>query len=184
LKLEQGRRRRTHWLLNLVLLPVAILVVLVEDVVWAGARAALRAADGLAPVRRARAWLTTLSGYAALPLFLVPELLGRVGEIWAVALLVEGHVVSGVTVYALVRLVATLVAVFIYQTCERALLQIGWFAHAVGWVRSARNWAVGIIRPAMARARLALRIGRSRSSTRLAAMHRVLQQRLRRGRWR
>jgi hypothetical protein len=89
-------------------------------------------------------------------------------------------VVSGVAVYALVRLVATLVAVFIYQACERALMGIAWFARAVGWVRLARAWAVELIRPPLARARLALRIGRGRWSARLAATRRLLRQWVRR----
>jgi hypothetical protein len=169
------KRHRTHWLLNLVLLPVAVLVLLLEDVVWAGAMAVLRAAIAWAPVRRTRAWLATLSGYAALPLFMVPEILGRVGEIWAVALLVEGHLASGVMVYALVRLVATLVAVFIYQACEAALLRIGWFARAVGWLHVARAWAVGLIRPALARVRLAARLGRGRWLAQVAARRRLLR---------
>lgn len=174
------RRHRAHWLVNLLLLPLAVVVLLVEDVVWAGAMAVLRAANAWTPVRRLRAWLATLSGYAALPLFMVPEVLGKVGEIWAVALLVQGHVVSSVAVYVLVRLVATLVAVFIYQACEPALLRIGWFARMVGWVHLVRQWAVGLIRPALARIRLAARIGRGRWLAQIATRRRLLRMWIRR----
>ena len=178
-------RRRTQWLLNLVLLPVAVIVVLLEDVVWAGAMAMLRAANAWAPVRRLRTWLATLSGYAALPLFMVPEVFGRVGELWAVALLVQGHVTSGVTVYVLVRLVATLVAVFIYQACEAALLRIGWFARMVGWVHVARAWAVGLIRPALVRVqlvrmRLLGQAGRGRLLAHITARRHLLRSWIRR----
>ncbi|HEY0421383.1 MAG TPA: hypothetical protein VGC80_17845 [Acetobacteraceae bacterium] len=138
-------------LLDMLLLPVALLVVLLEDVVWAGLRALLRRVTAWPPLAALQAWLGTLSGYAALPLFLVPEIFGRVGEIWAVALLVGGHVKSAVLVYGLVRLVATLLAVFIYHACEPALLRIHWFAVAVGWVRWVRDWAMALLAPLRAR---------------------------------
>ena len=181
------KRHRAHRLADIVLLPLAIFVLLLEDVVWAGAMAVLRAVNAWTPVRRLRAWLATLSGYAALPLFMVPEILGKVGEIWAVALLVRGHVVSSVAVYVLVRLVATLVAVFIYQACEPALLRIGWFARMVGWVHMARAWAVGLIRPALARIRLVRmrlmgRIGRGQWLAQIGARRRLLRTWIRRRR--
>ena len=137
-------RRR---LLDALLLPLALVVVLAEDVVWAGSHAVLRRLARLAAVQAAEAWLGTLSGYVALPIFLIPELIGRGGELWSIALFVRGHAMSGLIVYASVRLVAALLAVFVYHSCEAALLRIGWFAALVDWVGRVRDWAICKIAP-------------------------------------
>jgi hypothetical protein len=164
--------------LNLLLLPLALLLVVLEDVLWAGTLAVLRGLRRAPPVRALEAWLRTLSGYAALPMFLVPEVLGKLGELWSFALLASGHPVAGIEAYVLIRLIGTLIAVFIYQACEPALLQIGWFARAVGWVHAVRDWAVGLVRPLISRMRALLRRGRGRLTLRLLALrHRLRIQR-------
>ncbi|MBN8890065.1 MAG: hypothetical protein BGP12_15845 [Rhodospirillales bacterium 70-18] len=173
-----ARRRVGRRLLDLVLLPFALVLVVLEDLVWAGARALLRQAARLPPVRVAEAGLGRLPGWAALPLFLVPELLGRVGEVWAVALLVGGQVTAAALVYVVVRLLATLLAVFIYHACEAALLRIGWFALVVGWVRAIRDWALCLLRPWRERVRTAMRAAPGGFSRRLGALRRRLARRL------
>ncbi len=80
--------------LDLLLLPPALLLVLVEHVLWAGSRAILRGIAGLAPVRAAQRGLGLLPPYAAVPLFLVPELCSHGAGIWATVLLARGHVVT------------------------------------------------------------------------------------------
>jgi len=132
---------------DLVLLPVALVVVVLEDVVWAGLRALLLRLAGLPPLRRLELVIGHLPGWAALPLFLVPEGLGRAGELWALALLVGGHVGAAVTVYVLVRVVATLVAVFVFHACESTLLGYRWFARLVARVRRVRDWAAAMVLP-------------------------------------
>ncbi len=159
-------------LLNLLLLPFALLMVVLEDVVWAGAVAVLRAVRLAAPVRALEAWLGTLSGYAALPLFLIPELVGVAGKLWAIALLAGGHPLAALEAYVLIRLVCTLIAVFIYQACSPALLRLGWFARAVGWVHVARDWAMALLRPALAWGRTLIRRGRGRLALRWLAIRR------------
>ena len=162
-------------LMNLVLLPLALLVVVLEDVVWAGAVAVLRALRRAPPVLAMEARLRRLSGYAALPLFLVPEAVGFAGKLWAIALLAHGHPLAALEAYVLIRLASTLVAVFIYQACEHALLRIGWFARAVAWVRAARGWAMSLLRPALAWARALLHRGRGRLALRWLAIRRHLR---------
>ena len=126
-------------LMNLLLLPLALLMVVLEDVVWAGALFVLRAVRRAGPVRAVEAWLGTLSGYAALPLFLVLEIVGFAGKIWAIGLVASGHPVAGLEAYVVIRLGSTLLAVFVYQACSPALLRIGWFARLVHWVHVARD---------------------------------------------
>lgn len=158
---------------DLVLLPAALVVVLLEDVVWAGARALLRLLNRLPPVRRLDAWLRTLPGWAALPLFLLLEVLGRAGELWAVTLLVRGHAASAAITYVWVRLLGTLAAVFVYHACEPALLRYPWFVTVLGWVRRVRDWALARIAPWRAWLRRIAGRARSRTTRRFAAMRRA-----------
>ncbi len=163
-------RRVLRRLRDIFLLPLALIVVVLEDVLWAGAKLALRAITALPAIRRLEAWLTTLPIWIALPLFLVPEVLGKLGELWALALMAQGHVRSGVLAYLAVRVVASLIVVFIYHACEPNLLRVGWFAWAVGRVHRIRDWAVAIIRPWRTVVRAFLQRRRSRLMGRLWAI--------------
>jgi hypothetical protein len=131
-------RRRA---VDLALLPIALVVVVLEDVVWAGLRALLGTVAHLGPLRRLEAQIAALPGWAALPLFLIPEGVGKLGEFWALALLVHGQAWAAGAVYVGVRLVATLMAVFVYRACERTLLGYRWFAALMGVVEHVRHWA-------------------------------------------
>lgn len=164
-------RRRA--LLDAILLPTALVVVVLEDVVWAGLKLVLRQLAALPALKRLEARLGRLSGWAALPVFLVPELIGRIGEFWAVALLVGGHVAAAVWVYAGVRLVSTLIAVFVYHACEAALLRLRWFAAMVGWLARVRDWAKAQTADLRARLKVRLRGARSRAAIRFAALRRA-----------
>ncbi len=160
-------------LLDFVLLPIAIMVVVLEDVVWAGLIVLLRLLNALPPVRRLAAWLDTLPGWVALPLFLLLEVLGRIGEFWAFALVFQGYFMAGVLVYLGVRLVGTLAAVFVYQSCAPALLRYGWFAALVAWLGRVKRWAIDLIAPWRAWVRSAIGRTRSRLSWRFAALRRA-----------
>ena len=158
---------------NLILLPIALVLVVLEDVVWAGLLVVVRALNALPPLRRLAAWLGTLPGWIALPLFLIPEVLGRVGEFWALALLVQGDVALSVVIYLGVRLIATLIAVFVYQSCAAALHSYAWFATLVRWLLLVKDWAVGLIAPWRAWWRSAIGRTRSRVAWRFAALRRA-----------
>ncbi len=158
---------------DLVLLPIALVVVVLEDVVWAGLMLLLKALNTQPQLRRLGAWLGTLPGWAALPLFLLLEILGRVGEFWAIALFVQGHMTAGVAVYLTVRLVGTLLAVFVYQSCAASLLRYAWFAALIRWLSRVKHWAIGLIAPWRARLRTALSTARSRIAWRIAALRRA-----------
>ncbi len=175
------RARALHpWrfrVIDVLLFPVALLVVVLEDIVWVAARNLLRGAAQMALFRDLGRWLGTLPGWAALPLFAIPELLGRVGEVWAFYLLLHHHKLAGATAYIVGRGGATLVALFILQACEPALMRLRWFAWSMGRVRAVREWA---------RARLAPAVGRLRhlagpSNGRVALRFRAWRQRERRG---
>ena len=170
--------RRFRGLLDIVLLPAALVVVVFEDVVWAGAKVVLRTLAALAPIRRLHAWMRGLPAWAALPLFLVPELVGRVGEVWALVLLAQGHTLAAAMVYLWVRLVATLIAVFVYHACEPALLGLAWFAWTVAVVLRIRDWSLALIAPWRARIRAWKQRAPAIIARRFAAWRRQLAARI------
>jgi hypothetical protein len=168
---------RRH-LLNALLLPAALLVVLLEDVIWAGARAVLRWFGRLRAVRRLQALMGRLPGWAALPLFAVPEGVAKAGEVWAVTLLVRGHAVSFVFVYAVVRLFSTLLAVFVYMACEATLMRIAWFAALAGWVVAVRDWSLARLQPLRARLHVAAQHAPGTVTRRFTSLRRWLDRRI------
>ena len=181
-----GPNPSSHWrfwrrrITDVLLFPVALLFVLFEDVLWVAARTLLRHLSSLPPLRVFRRWLGTLSGWTALPFFAVPELLGRVGEVWAFALLYHHHVTAAVATYIVVRAVATLIVVYIFQCCEPALMRLRWFAWLMGLVLAARDWARTSLEPVIARVRSTFGRSRSRVVGRFWAMRRwMARKRLR-----
>jgi hypothetical protein len=140
-------RTATSRCLDLVLLLPALLLVLLEHVLWAGSRAILRGIAGLGAVRAAQLWLGLLPPYAAVPLFLVPELCSHGAGIWATVLLARGHVVTATLIAVVFKGVATLVLVWIYQACEPALLRVAWFARVHNSVLTARCWVLDRVKP-------------------------------------
>ena len=122
-----------------LMVPVAVMVVLGQDVVWpfildAGRRIA--AWPPLLPLRRR---LARLPAVVALPLFLVPELCSRCGWLMSAWLLLQGDWWRAVAVYAGTKLLAGGTALWIYTACEPALLRNRWFAAAHNLVGAMRR---------------------------------------------
>jgi uncharacterized membrane protein YciS (DUF1049 family) len=140
-------RTATNRGIDLLLLLPALLLVIVEHVLWAGSRAILRRISALAMVRATQLWLSGLPAYAAVPLFLVPDLCSHAAGIWATVLLAQGHFVAATLIAVLFKGVATLVLVWIYQACEPTLLRVAWFARLHHTVLAARNWILDRTRP-------------------------------------
>jgi hypothetical protein len=145
------QRRRANrwrrWLVNLLLLPPAILYVLVENVFWAGAKAMLRAAARLDAVNAVQRGLKKLPAWAVLPLFIIPEIFSHVGGFWATYLLVHRKWAAAMTVGIVIKGIATLATVWIYQSCEPALLSVKWFAWVHGKAIQGRDWVADRTKP-------------------------------------
>jgi hypothetical protein len=141
------QRKAMSRVLDLLLLLPALLLVVLEHVLWAGSRATLRGIAGLGMVRAAHLWLGLLPPYAAVPLFLVPDLCSHAAGVWATVLLARGHIVAATVIAVLFKGIATLVLVWIYQACEPALLRVAWFARLHGRVLAARRWVLDKVRP-------------------------------------
>jgi hypothetical protein len=146
----QARRRQQRWrrwLVNLLLLPPALLYVIVEQVFWVGAKTLLRQAARLDAVSAVQRNLVKLPPAAVLPLFLVPELFSHLGGFWATDLLVHRKWVAAMLAGLLVKGTATLMEVWIYQSCEQALMSVRWFAWLHGKLLAGRDWVATKIRP-------------------------------------
>ncbi len=168
--------RATRRPINLLLVPLALLLLVLEDVVWAGIAALLHQLRRAPPVAALSCALGRLPGPVALPLFLIPEVVGKLGELWSLALLAQGRPVAAVEAYVGVRLVSLVVAVFIYRSCEPALMRIAWFARAVGWVHAVRDWAMALVRPLLRPMRGMLRGAGGRLARRLSALKRQFRR--------
>ncbi len=159
------KRRVPRWLgrgVDLLLFMPALLLVLSEQVLWGGSRALLRGIGRLAAVRTAHMWLRLLPPYAALPVFLVPDLFSHASELWAAVLLTRGHLIAATCLAVLGKGLATVILVWVYQACEPALLQVAWFARLHHAVVAAQERILARVRPL--RKALLLRWRRSAAS--------------------
>jgi hypothetical protein len=174
-KIRHAKRRRL-WRLarNILLLPPALLYVIVEEVFWRGAKRLLRQAARLQAVAGLQSGLVRLPAAAVLPLFLIPEVISHIGGFWASALLVGRHFVGALMVGIFVKGTATLLEVWIYQSCEAKLLSIGWFAWAHGQVMRMTDWVDEATKPA----RRLIAGGRSVFSRRFVALKTLVARRI------
>jgi hypothetical protein len=177
--MSKPRHRIVGWLLDTVLVPLAVLIVLFEDVLWAGALALLRHVGTLGPVRAAHDWLGHLPASAALPLFLVPETISHLAGAYAAILLARGDVFAATLMVVVVKGVSTLVVVWIYQACAETLLRVAWFVRLHGMALRIRDWAKAQVAPLRARARAFLAFLRARLRLRATALGLYVRLRLR-----
>lgn len=148
LKTNIRRRRWGRVVRDIVLLPPALLYVFIEHVFWAGAKRLLRQAAKLPAITVLQARLATLPAAAVLPLFLVPEAFSHIGGFWATDLLVHQAWMAALLVGIFVKGSATLMTVWIYQSCEPALLSVRWFAQVHLLALRGRDWVADRTRPA------------------------------------
>jgi len=168
--MSKPRNRVIGWLLDTLLIPLAVLIVLFEDVLWVGALALLRRIDALGPVRTLHAWIGGLPASVALPLFLVPETVSHLAGAYAAILLARGDVLAATLMVILVKGASTLVVVWIYQACAETLLRVAWFAWLHGMALRIRDWAKAQVAPLRARARAFLASLRARLRLRASAL--------------
>lgn len=146
--------RRFDW----PLLLAALLVVLLEDVLWAGAKALLHATVRLCGLHRLHAWLGRLPPGVAVTLFLIPEAASHLGSLAAAVMLVEWGWTPAAIFYVATKLIATGLAVWIYSACEPSLLTVAWFARAHGWVMAKRAIIIARMLPLRRAIRRRLRL--------------------------
>jgi hypothetical protein len=164
--------------MNILLLPPALLYVIIENVFWAGAKGLLREASKAPVVGAMQRGLEKLPAAAVLPLFLIPEIFSHLGGLWATVLLVQRKFFLAFLVGLFIKGLATLMTVWIYQSCTSALLSVKWFAWLHGKAMQGRDWVAERIKPARLLARRLIKTGRSNVTRRFRALRAVIAQRL------
>ena len=142
-----------------VLTNLAVVVVLLEDVLWRAAQALLRGLGSSSPMRAAHAWVAGLPALAVLPLFLLPEAISHIAGFLSAYLLAERKVVAAVALLVLVKGSATLAVVWIYQAASPTLMAVRWFARMHDAVHFVRLWSQAKVAPL--RQQLRARLGGS-----------------------
>ena len=146
---KRGRTRKilVAVVLDILLLPLAVVVVLFEDVLWRAAQTLLRSLGSSAPMRTAHAWVARLPALAVLPLFLLPEAISHIAGFVSALLFAEGKVVAAIALLVLVKGSATLAVVWIYQAASQTLLGVRWFARMHDAVHFVRLWSQAKVAP-------------------------------------
>lgn len=176
---KRGRTRKilVAVALDIVLLPLAVVVVLFEDVLWRAAQALLRGLGSSAPMRTAHAWVAKLPALAVLPLFLLPEAISHIAGFASAYLFAESRLVAAIALLVLVKGTATLAVVWIYQAASQTLLGVRWFARMHDAVHFVRLWSQAKVTPL--RQALRARLGVSAmSGSRVSRRFRALRLRL------
>lgn len=148
----QSARRRARRViftavLDVLLLPLAIIVVLLDDVLWNAALRLLRRLERLGLLRGAQGWVAGLPAAAVLPLFLLPEATSHLAGFLGAFLLAKGKVGLALVLLVIVKGLATLTIVWIYQAASHTLLSISWFAWLHGAVQYVREWSLAQVAP-------------------------------------
>lgn len=135
---EHPRRRSP---LSALLVPAAVLLMLFEEVVWAGLKALMERLGRLPLVARLEDRIRTLPPWGAAVLFLAPGasvLPFKIAALWAMT---QGHVALGLLVLAAAKLTATALFARIYTLCRPTLMTVPWFVRLHDAVTRAKAWA-------------------------------------------
>jgi hypothetical protein len=180
-ELAQTRRQRPRWrriFVNVLLLPPALLYVIVEHVFWAGAKTLLREAAKTRVLNTLQQRVQKLPAAAVLPLFLIPEIFSHLGGIWATVLLVRRKYLAAMFAGLFIKGFATLLTVWIYQSCAPALLSVAWFARLHAKILQGRDWLAERTKPARLFARRIAANSRSGITRRFRALRALIAARL------
>ncbi len=134
-------------LLDVLLLPLAVVVVLLDDVLWDATLTFLRRLERVRLLRVTQNWVGGLPAVAVLPLFLLPEGISHLAGFLGAFLLAKGKAGAAIVLLVLVKGMATLAVVWIYQAASATLLAIGWFAWAHDAIGLVRTWSLSQVAP-------------------------------------
>ena len=155
-----ARRKWRRLAEDILLLPLALLLMFFDHVIWSGAKALLTIVSRHPTVAALRLRLQRLPPLAVVFLFLIPEVFDHLGGLWATVLLVRGQVMAAAFAVIFIKGLAALVAIWIYQSCEDSLLSVGWFRRLHDWVIRWYGWVRARTAPLRHRARGLARNGR------------------------
>lgn len=119
--------RRLKRLLSWPLVLIAAFVVLFDDAFRVWVKPAVARLARLAPIRRLEAWIAGLPPYGIVTLFVVPLAVIEPMKIAALYLIGTHHVVSGILIFILAKIVGVGLAERLFAIGREKLLSIGWF---------------------------------------------------------
>ncbi|GLI91719.1 hypothetical protein [Methylocystis echinoides] len=124
---------------------------LIESWIWDHVKEWLRQLERLLGLERFESWLKArvepLSPQMTLALFAIPMIGVLPFKLAAVALLGQGHVVTGIIFIFLVKSLTLGVEAFLFDICRDKLLQMAWFARLYSIVLDIRAWATLMVKP-------------------------------------
>jgi hypothetical protein len=131
--------KRRRW--TVVLVPLAVLVMVVEEYLWKGLKALMARLGRLPAVARVEAHIAALPPLWAAFVFLVPGIVllpFKLAALWAIA---QGHLVWGLLVLLAAKLTATALFARLYTLCKPALMTVPWFVRVHDAITAAKAWA-------------------------------------------
>jgi len=148
-------------------------VFLFESWLWDHVKEWLRALGQLLGVERFEPWLAAridrLSPPFILAIFALPAAAVLPLKALAVAILVRGHVLTGLAVVFAAKTLALGVTAFLFDLCRGKLLQIRWFANFYSLVLDVRAWAQRLVAPLRQRIHAVMEIVRERTAAMLGS---------------
>ena len=133
-----SRRRR---ILSILLVPLGVALMLLEDFLWRGLKALMARLGRLPMVARVEARIIALPPLWAAVVFLVPGIVTLPFELAATWIMATGHFVLGLVLLSLAKLTATALFARVYTLCKPALMTVGWFVRLHDMVTRAKTWA-------------------------------------------
>src|ERR1700730_13021830 len=110
------------------LIGAASLVFLIEEWLWNRLKQAMALLGRLPVLRRLERWIIALPPALAAVVFLAPSTLILPIKLFAVKMIVTGHILSGAGVILVAKITATALFARVYVLTQPALMRLEWFA--------------------------------------------------------
>jgi len=134
-------RHRLKELLSPPLVVLGALVVLLEEVLWAGLGRLMAWLAHLPLVARAEAAIGRLEPYPAMALFLLPVAIVLPLKIGAVWLMTHGRLGLGILLILAAKLTGMAILARLYALCRPSLCRLDWFARLEAMLLRWNAWA-------------------------------------------
>lgn len=103
------------------------IILLFEQWLWRTTRRVLARFPLFAIIARLEAWISSLSPYAALAIFVAPSLLLIPVKVLALLSITHGHPTTGVMIVLAAKVLGTALVARLYSLTERSLSSLPWF---------------------------------------------------------
>ncbi|HLN22566.1 MAG TPA: hypothetical protein VK558_01130 [Patescibacteria group bacterium] len=134
-------RHRLKALLSPPLVILGALIVLLEEVLWAGLGRLMARLAHLPQVARVEAAIGRLPPYPAMALFLLPVAVIVPVKLGAVWLITQGRVGQGVLLILAAKLSGMAILARLYALCRPSLCRLNWFARLEAMLLRWNAWA-------------------------------------------